>query len=122
MRTGALSIATRGRRIEVIPVDIAESPAEMRRGLSFRAIVTRAMVFPHYGETRVVYTFRDTLAPLDILVADESGVIRDVVARIEPQSPDRWFGGYPVSLVVELPAGWIARHDLRVGDRVVQLQ
>lgn len=122
MRTGDLRIGTRERRIETLPVCIVESPAEAALGLSFRAVIKRAMMFPHYGETRVVYTFRNTLAAPDIFVADEHGVIRDAVARIEPRSPDRWFSGYPVSLVVETPAGWLARFDLRIGDRVLGLR
>ena len=56
------------------------------------------------------------LGPIDLVFLDEDD---RVVRTFEKLKPWRFVSGGPESTsVLEVPAGWIAEHDLNIGDIV----
>lgn len=112
VRHATLIISLTKQRTTKIPVRIAETPAERARGLALVPRVDEGLVFPHFGEMSASYTFASMLVSIDMIAVDTEGRIRFVATNIKPRSPNLTIGGFPISLVAELPAGTVARNDI----------
>jgi uncharacterized membrane protein (UPF0127 family) len=122
-RMPAATVVLDGRdRIE-IPVRVAATPDDRRRGLMHVPDLPEGtgMVF-RFDELRDGgFWMKDTLVPLDIAFADEDGTIVDVLA-MDPCEDDpcpvyRPSSSYVTAL--EVPQGWFASVGIEVGDRLV---
>lgn len=124
MRRAVLTIAAAppDRRHIVFAVNVVETEQEMRNGLSHQTMVKNGLVFPHHGESVATYTFRAMIATVDLIAVDTAGIVRLAQACIPPRAPDLELRGFPLSLVIELPRGTIARENIQVGARVLSLQ
>lgn len=104
----------------------AESPAEREQGLMFvrdeQMRPDQAMIFVYEPPQHVAMWMKNTLLPLDMLFVDDGGCVVTIKERARPQSLATIDSRLPVALVVEVKAGTVAQHGIRVGDRVLRLE
>lgn len=119
--------ATRILRIGIatVRVEVARTPEEHRRGLSNRDTLLRdaGMLFEFPATERKSFWMKDTRMPLDILWIRDGRVLAVTAgARPEPGVPDFELHQYPspgpVDRVLEVNAGWAARHGVVSGTMV----
>lgn len=101
-------------------VEIALSDDERRRGLMERRTLapTAGMLFDFGSEQTLAMWMRNTYVPLDMLFADATGTIVDVIEHTEPLSETLLIPRAPARYVVELLAGQAARHGFAHGQRL----
>jgi uncharacterized protein len=80
----------------------------------------QAMIFVYDPPQYVSMWMKNTLLSLDMLFADANGCIVTIKERATPLSLAGIRSGKRVTLVVELKAGTVAKHGIRVGDRVLR--
>lgn len=104
-----------------INVELAETPAQMERGLMFRQELApdAGMLFDFKQPTMATMWMRNTLIPLDMLFVDAGGRIVNIHERAVPQSDAIIAAAAPVRAVIELNGGTAARLDIKPGDRVI---
>jgi uncharacterized membrane protein (UPF0127 family) len=81
----------------------------------------QAMIFVYDPPEYVAMWMKNTLLPLDMLFVDAGGCIVTVRERAKPGSLENIPSGQPTALVVELKAGTVAAHGIKVGDRVLRI-
>jgi uncharacterized protein len=103
----------------------AESPAAREQGFMFvrdeQVRPDQAMIFVYDPPQHVAMWMKNTWLPLDMLFVDTRGCIVTIKERAQPRSLATIESRKPVTLVVELKAGSVARHGIAVGDRVLRL-
>jgi uncharacterized membrane protein (UPF0127 family) len=132
---GALALAACGsdgsaspRTVEVrvgdarVQAELAVDEAARKRGLAGRDRLgeNRGMLFVYPDREIRTYWMKGMRFPIDIVWIDRgrvTSVASDVPA---PQGGDvpLYPSGHPVNRVLEVPAGWAARHGVERGDRV----
>jgi uncharacterized membrane protein (UPF0127 family) len=102
-------------------IEVAETPAQVTRGLMFRAELAddAGMLFDYDPPQRVSMWMKNTLIPLDMLFVDERGVIGRIAAWTTPLSLKPIPSGGPVRAVIELKGGITQQLGIKVGDTVV---
>ncbi|ARQ10008.1 hypothetical protein NXC12_CH01978 [Rhizobium etli] len=102
-------------------VEVAATGDQRARGLMFRKSMAddAGMIFD-FGQTRrVAMWMENTILPLDMLFADDSGTIRHIKENATPYSRDIIDSMNPVKYVVELNAGIVSKFGIKPGDRIV---
>jgi uncharacterized protein len=103
----------------------ADSPRAREQGLMFvsenQMRPDQAMIFTYDPPERVAMWMKNTLLALDMLFVDAKGCIVTIREGAQPHSLATIESGKPVALVVEFKAGVVAKHGIRVGDRVLRL-
>lgn len=113
-------VETAGGARHPVSVEIARTDEERARGLMHRTSLPAegGMLFL-FEETRLqVFWMRNTLIPLDILFADEAGIVVGIVERAEPLTEVPRSVGVPSRYVLEVNGGWCAAKGVRPGDRL----
>ncbi|MBB4507527.1 hypothetical protein GGE48_003510 [Rhizobium leguminosarum] len=102
-------------------VEIAATPDQRARGLMFRKTMAddAGMIFDFDQPRRVTMWMENTILPLDMLFADDTGTIRHVKEKAVPYSRDIIDSMVAVKYVVELNAGIVAKLGIKPGDRIV---
>lgn len=110
----ALTVMREGTMVPIASrVEVAVSRRDRRRGLlgRLRLDSNAAMVLvPCSAVHTACMRF-----PIDVVFIARDGRVVHVVPRMQPWRVSIWPGAYGV---VELAAGSVEKHDLRVGDRV----
>ncbi len=104
---------------EVIKVWLADDDQERFRGLSDRVDLGPAegMLFLYDRSEYHAHVMRRMLFPLDFLFVDGDQVV-DLVKGIPQNFPGLIKGRKQYDKVLELPAGWINKHKIQVGDKI----
>lgn len=106
----------------VIPVEIADTEAERRQGLSGRRLAENSgMLFAEPKRHVAVYWMINMLIPLDIVWIDGDQIVK-IDKNLPPggENPKETYSSeQPVDHVLELNAGFSERHGLKVGDRFI---
>ncbi len=99
-------------------VDVADDAAERGQGLMFveHMPTLQGMLFVYEQPQRASFWMRNTLIPLDILFADETGKIITLHENAIPLDETPIPGGDNVSHVLEINGGLSARLGIKVGD------
>ncbi|MGH9673729.1 MAG: DUF192 domain-containing protein [Bryobacteraceae bacterium] len=106
-----------------IRAEVMTRPEDMMRGMMFRNELPegRGMLFVHGEPGNYAYWMYQVRIPLDIVWLDSTRRIVEVSQNTPPcktvasQCPQ--YGGKEKALMIlELPAGSVARHNLRVGN------
>ena len=107
-------------RSSAVAVEVARTPAEVERGLMFRERLgpDEGMLFVFPDTSERVFWMKNTLIPLDMIFADEAGVVVGVVENAEPLTTRTRGVGAPSRFVLEVNGGWSAAHGVRAGDRL----
>ncbi len=108
--------------LQLISVEVAETPEQKSRGLSGRPTLAQGhgMWFPYQTPAMISFWMRDMHFPLDFVWVRD-GTIVDMAEGISPAGGTATMvrPGKPADAVLEIPAGTIARWGWRVGDAVV---
>lgn len=110
-----------GERPVQVDAELAESPHAIERGLMFRAQMPEESGMLFRLRERTIHTFwmHNTCIPLDMMFVDDDGTIVGVVEHAAPLTDDIRKVGCPSSWVLETNAGWVRRHGVRPGHRVI---
>ncbi|PIR75432.1 MAG: hypothetical protein CO030_03470 [Candidatus Magasanikbacteria bacterium CG_4_9_14_0_2_um_filter_42_11] len=108
---------------QTLHVYVAETIKDMYVGLGGREDLDGkdGMLFLYDYPGRHGIVMRDMLFPIDILWFSE-GQLVDIAPAVpvEPQASEYELTSYrprtDATMVLELPAGWAAAHDLKIGD------
>jgi uncharacterized membrane protein (UPF0127 family) len=116
-----LLIQTAAGKMLHFTVEVAATGDQRARGLMFRKSMAddAGMIFD-FGQTRrVAMWMENTILPLDMLFADDTGTIRHIKENAKPYSRDIIDSMSPVKYVVELNAGIVTKFGIKPGDRIV---
>ena len=99
-------------------VEIADSEAERSQGLMHRERMASSagMLFVYDGPRHAWFWMKNTLIPLDIIFADETGRVTRVHDRAVPLDETGIDGGVGVAFVLEINGGLAARLGLTAGS------
>ena len=76
------------------------------------------MLFIFPGPNAAQFWMKNTVLPLDMLFADSNGKVLGLVANAQPYS-EALLGGFPgTRYVLEVNAGYGAKHQVVAGDRL----
>lgn len=98
-------------------VEIADTDTTRSRGLMFRESLPRSagMLFVYDSPRRATFWMKNTLIPLDMIFADESGRVKRVHANAKPHDLNTVDGGEGIKLVLEINGGLAARLGISAG-------
>ena len=98
-------------------VELAINNEERQRGLMFRKgmELSDGMMFVYERPQSVSFWMKNTSIPLDIIFADEAGVITKIFENARPFSTTSIFGGYDVQYVLEINAGLTKSLGIKTG-------
>lgn len=115
-----LCISSANARLHRFAVEVADEPAERRRGLMFRHSLPRkqGMFFVYPVESPVVMWMKNTFISLDMLFIHE-GRVSSIETGTIPGSESLIRSNGPVRAVLELGGGEARRLGIRLGDRVL---
>ncbi|MEL6639883.1 MAG: DUF192 domain-containing protein [Pseudomonadota bacterium] len=99
-------------------VDVADDPEERAQGLMFVESMPTlgGMLFVYEQPQRASFWMRNTLISLDMLFADDRGVITRIHENAIPGDETTIDGGNNVSAVLEINGGLAARLGIAEGD------
>ena len=115
---GLMPLLLNGERILV---EVADTDALRTRGLSFRDELSsdRGMLFVLPSSEYAGFWMKDMKFSIDIIWLDEKKKIAHIEQAVSPESFPRIFYPDKKSLyVIEVPAGFSQKHNLRVGDPI----
>ena len=104
----------------VVKVELADTPPTRELGLMYRTHLDdhAGMLFIFSGPNAAQFWMKNTVIPLDMLFADSNGKILGIVANAQPYS-ETLLGGFEGTLyVLEVNAGYAARHHVAAGDHL----
>ncbi|NGQ91358.1 DUF192 domain-containing protein [Rhodobacter sp. HX-7-19] len=98
-------------------VELADDGAERAQGLMFRESMPKSsgMLFVYEAPQRASFWMKNTLIPLDMIFADETGRVTRVHAEAIPGDTTPVDGGDGVRFVLEINGGLAARMGIVPG-------
>ena len=116
-----LIIQTAAGKMLHFTVEIAATGDQRAYGLMFRKAMAEdaGMIFDFGMSRRVTMWMENTVLPLDMLFADDRGVITHIKENATPYSRDIIDSMGDVRYVVEVNAGTARKLNIRPGDRIV---
>jgi len=113
-----ISIYARGQLKANFCVELANNYEERQRGLMFRKEMelSNGMMFVYDRPQSVSFWMKNTSIPLDIIFADEAGIITKIFENASPFSTTSIFGGHDVQYVLEINAGLSKLLGIRTGS------
>lgn len=98
-------------------VEVADEGAERAQGLMFREKMpsSAGMLFVYDAPQRAAFWMKNTLIPLDMIFADETGRVRRVHANAIPGDTTPIEGGEGIQFVLEINGGLAARMGIVEG-------
>lgn len=110
-------LLTRG---PLVTVELAVTPYERMVGLQGRKYLPEnygmLFIFPFEGNN--AFHMKNTPMPLDLLFFDDKGRLVGFIDSAPALSLRQLSVSEPSRFVLEIHAGWRARHGLQVGDRI----
>jgi uncharacterized protein len=102
---------------ESFAVEVADEPAERSTGLMFRETLDPAsgMLFVYEAPRRSMFWMKNTLVPLDMIFADETGTVTRVHSNAVPLDETPVDGGEGVVFVLEVNGGLANRLGIGPG-------
>ena len=101
-------------------VEVADDPAEREQGLMHRESMSQSagMVFVYETPRRVSFWMENTLIPLDMLFADETGTVTRIHENAVPLDRTGIDGGDQIQFVLEINGGLASRLGIEVGSQM----
>jgi uncharacterized membrane protein (UPF0127 family) len=103
-----------------VRVEVAATEVARERGLMERTTLASdagmLFMFPREGEH--TFWMENTPLSLDLVFVGEDGRVTSIIERARPKSREILGQGVLSRSVLEVGAGWVAAHRVRVGDRV----
>lgn len=101
-------------------VEVANTPEEMKKGLMFRTEMplNNGMIFNVYPVRPTAMWMKNTKIALDMLFVAPDATISMIKEYATPMSEEHIISRDPVRAVVELNAGQVRKHGIKIGDKV----
>lgn len=101
-------------------IEVADDPVERSRGLMNRETMAKSagMLFVYETPQKPVFWMKNTLIPLDMIFADENGVVTRVHENARPLDLTGIEGGEGVQFVLEINGGLSARLGISEGSQL----
>lgn len=98
-------------------VEVADSNAERSQGLMFRESMpaSAGMLFVYDNPRRASFWMENTLIPLDMIFADETGTVTRIHENAVPRDRTSIDGGTDVQFVLEINGGLARRLGITEG-------
>jgi hypothetical protein len=98
-------------------IDLADTPASRSKGLMFVEHMPKSsgMLFLYERPQPAVFWMKNTLIPLDMIFADETGVVTHVHSNAIPHDETGIDGGKDVLAVLEINGGLAKRMGITPG-------
>lgn len=102
-----------------VRVEIAATREELSRGLMYRNALDAdaGMLFVFGDSAPRTFWMKNTPLPLDILFLDDAGTVLNVAASTTPYSEAPVRSAGPARYVLEVNAGFAAKHGIGAGAR-----
>jgi uncharacterized membrane protein (UPF0127 family) len=115
-----VTLAPPGRAPVKVRVEVARTPEQRERGLMFRERLDAdaGMVFLFDRDDDQAFWMKNTPLPLDMIFITKDLVVAGVVESTVPFSTQTRTCGQPSRFVLEVNAGFAARHGVAAGTRV----
>lgn len=108
-------------RVGDVPLvaEVADEEAERRMGMMFRRTLgpDEAMFFVFERDANLAFWMKNTYVDLDLAYVAADGTITQV-ETLRALDTGSVYSREPVRYVLEVPAGWLARHGIAVGTKV----
>ncbi|MBF0247711.1 MAG: DUF192 domain-containing protein [Alphaproteobacteria bacterium] len=119
--TGGVVIETRAGARHAFRVELALRPEQHTRGLMHRESLApdAGMLFDYGRERSIAMWMKNTLIPLDMVFAGETGRITHIHENAKPEDVALIIPPGRIRYVLELPAGTAERLGISAGDRLV---
>lgn len=103
-----------------VSVELAVEAPARQRGLMFRKDLPEeeGMLFVFERQRPLSFWMKNTCLPLDMLFIDEGGVIVGIEDNVPTLNQRSYRVRCPAKYVLEVNAGWAARHGVEPGQRV----
>lgn len=125
MSTRTPEISMGGSEVRIgassISVDVADTPSLREQGLSGRKSLCAdcGMLFIFEKPGRPTFWMKDMNFAIDIVWIDGAGKVVTVHTSLAPETyPETFAPSKDILYVLELPAGFVEAHGIRVGDSV----
>ena len=120
--TTPLVIKTSGGDIRFM-VEVANTPEDLKTGLMHRTNLgfNNGMIFNIYPVRPTAMWMKNTKIPLDMLFIAPDATIAMIRENAEPMSEELIISRDPVRAVIELNAGQVKRHGIKIGDKVTHM-
>ncbi|MGB4654475.1 MAG: DUF192 domain-containing protein [Bacteroidales bacterium] len=104
-----------------IEVEIADNDYERAQGLMYREHMdmNRGMLFFMEREEYQGFWMKNTAIPLDILYVSSEKIIVSIHENCVPYSLESIYSKAPAITVLEVNAGFVAKYNIKEGDRLV---
>jgi len=102
-----------------LTTELAISPIERQRGLSFRQSLgdANAMLFVYNNERRRLFTMRETSIPLSIAFINSDLEITQILDML-PFAIQNYPSRHPARYALEVNKGWFDKHGIKAGNRI----
>ncbi len=103
-----------------VTVELARTAGQRSMGLMYRKKLGpgHGMLFLFEQDGKHQFTMRNTSIPLDMIFIDASPAVAGIVENTKPYASGPFGIGRPARYVLEVNAGFCARHGIAAGDRV----
>ncbi len=101
-------------------VEVASTPEDLKTGLMHRTNLgfNSGMIFNIYPVRPVAMWMKNTKIPLDMLfIAPDANIIM-IKENATPMSEEHIICEQPIRAVIEISAGQVKRHGIKVGDKI----
>ena len=117
--TAVVVLKPAGRTVRV-DVEIARTPEQQQRGLMFRKQLAarRGMLFIYDREEEHPFWMKNTYIPLDMIFIGKDRRVVGVVHNAEPLTETSRRVDAPSTYILEVNAGFAARHGIENGTAV----
>lgn len=104
-------------------VEVASTPEDLKNGLMHRTNLgfSSGMLFNIYPVRPTAMWMKNTKIPLDMLFVAPDSTISMIKENAEPMSEALIISRDPVRAVIEINAGQVKRHGIKIGDKVTHM-
>ncbi len=106
-----------------IKVEIADTPESQYKGLSFKEnlCVDCGMLFKFSEKSEKTFVMRNMNFPLDIIFIDDEKIVKiEKNLKPEGENPKNFYNSSaPVDYVLEVNAGYVDSHNIKIGDKII---
>lgn len=101
-------------------LDIVATEADRQKGLMGVTALpdNYGMLFVFDETVQPAFWMKDTLIPLEVVFMSKQGQIK-AITPMQPQSEEIHPAPEPLPYALELPQGWMATHNVTIGDTCV---
>ena len=113
-------ISAKNTFIATIDVEIADTPEKRSMGMMYRSALgdRQGMLFVFPEEEYQSFWMKNTAVSLDMIFVSAKNEIVTIHEDTTPYSPQSYSSTKPAQFVVEVNAGFVAKHGIAVGDRI----